>query len=51
MIEGVTSEEIDQKRQAMIDQPPDSDLRPDGERVGRFLLDVIAREHIDESQN
>jgi hypothetical protein len=51
MIEGVTSEEIDQKRRAMIDQPPDSHQRADGTRVSRFLLDVIAREHIDESQN
>ncbi len=51
MIEGVTSDEIDQKRRAIIDQPPDSHQRADGTRVSRFLLDVIAREHIDESQN
>jgi glycosyltransferase involved in cell wall biosynthesis len=51
MIERVTSEEIDQKRQAMIDQPPNSHQPADGTRVSRFLLDVIEREHIDESQN
>jgi hypothetical protein len=51
MIEGVTSEEIDQKRLALIDQPPDPHQRADGTRVSGFLLDVIAREQIGESQN
>lgn len=51
MLDGVTREEIDQKRQAMVDQPPDPHQQADGARVSRFLLDVVEREHSDESQN
>lgn len=46
MIEGVTNEELEQKRRAIIDQPPESHQRGDGARVSQFLLDVIVREHI-----